>query len=81
MKEYILLLMNLYSIGNFILNGRGVTSDDDQQTQLVRLIDGVITSTSLRIVKVSMIIYLDYPVYTKPREFRGMEVPEVLTKW
>ena len=21
---------------------------------------------------------LDYPTYTKPREFRGMEVPEVL---
>ena len=44
---------------------------------VVRLIDGVITSTSLEYESFNDNL-LDYPVYTKPREFRGMEVPEVL---
>ena len=41
------------------------------------LIDGVITSTSLEFESFNDNL-LDYPVYTKPRNFRGMEVPEVL---
>ena len=44
---------------------------------VVRLIDGVITSTSLDTESFNDNL-LDYPVYTKPRVFRDMEVPEVL---
>ena len=44
---------------------------------VIRLLDGVITSTSLEYESFNDDL-LDYPVYTKPRVFRGMEVPEVL---
>ena len=44
---------------------------------VIRLLDGVITDTSLEYESFNDNL-LDYPVYTKPREFRGMEVPEVL---
>ena len=66
----------LVSIGNFILTG-GELPAMMITDSLVRLIDGVITSTSLEYESFNDNL-LDYPVYTKPREFRGMEVPEVL---
>ena len=44
---------------------------------VIRLLDGVITSTSLEYESFNDNL-LDYPVYTKPRDFRGMVVPEVL---
>ena len=44
---------------------------------VVRLLDGVITSTSLETESFNDNL-LDYPVYTKPREYKVMEVPEVL---
>lgn len=66
----------LVSIGNFILTG-GELPAMMITDSIVRLIDGVITSTSLEYESFNDNL-LDYPVYTKPREFRGMEVPEVL---
>ena len=66
----------LISIGNFILTG-GELASMMITDSVVRLIDGVITSTSLEYESFNDNL-LDYPVYTKPREFRGMEVPEVL---
>ena len=66
----------LVSIGNFILTG-GELPAMMITDSVVRLIDGVITSTSLEDESFNDNL-LDYPVYTKPREFRGMEVPEVL---
>ena len=66
----------LVSIGNFILTG-GELPAMMITDSVVRLIDGVITSTSLEYESFNDNL-LDYPVYTKPREFRGMEVPEVL---
>ena len=66
----------LVSIGNFILTG-GELASMMITDSVVRLIDGVITSTSLEYESFNDNL-LDYPVYTKPREFRGMEVPEVL---
>ena len=62
----------LISIGDFILTGGELPSMMITDS-VVRLIDGVITSTSLEFES-----FNDYPVYTKPRNFRGMEVPEVL---
>lgn len=66
----------LVSIGNFILTG-GELPAMMITDSVVRLIDGVITSTSLEYESFNDNL-LDYPVYTKPRKFRGMEVPEVL---
>lgn len=66
----------LVSIGNFILTG-GELPAMMITDSVVRLIDGVITSTSLEYESFNDNL-LDYPVYTKPREFREMEVPEVL---
>ena len=66
----------LVSIGDFILTGGELPSMMITDS-VVRLIDGVITSTSLDTESFNDNL-LDYPVYTKPRVFRDMEVPEVL---
>lgn len=66
----------LISIGNFILTG-GELASMMITDSVVRLVDGVITSTSLEYESFNDNL-LDYPVYTKPRVFRDMEVPEVL---
>lgn len=66
----------LVSIGDFILTGGELPSMMITDS-VVRLIDGVITSTSLETESFNDNL-LDYPVYTKPRVFRDMEVPEVL---
>ena len=66
----------LISIGDIILTGGELPSMMITDS-VVRLIDGVITSTSLEFESFNDNL-LDYPVYTKPRNFRGMEVPEVL---
>ena len=66
----------LGSMGYFILTGGELPSMMITDS-VVRLIDGVITSTSLEFESFNDNL-LDYPVYTKPRNFRGMEVPEVL---
>lgn len=66
----------LISIGDFILTGGELPSMMITDS-VVRLIEGVITSTSLEFESFNDNL-LDYPVYTKPRNFRGMEVPEVL---
>ena len=64
------------SIGNFILTG-GELPAMMISDSVIRLIDGVITSTSLESESFNDNL-LDYPTYTKPRDFRGMMVPEVL---
>ncbi len=64
------------SIGDYVLTGGElpamVISDS-----VIRLLDGVITKESLDSESFEDDLY-DYPVYTKPRVFRGMKVPEVL---
>ena len=64
------------SIGNFILTGGELPSMMISDS-VIRLLDGVITDTSLEYESFNDNL-LDYPVYTKPREYRGMQVPEVL---
>ena len=44
---------------------------------IIRLIPDVISSDSLENESFDTDL-LDYPVYTKPREFKGMKVPDVL---
>lgn len=64
------------SIGDYVLTGGElpamVISD-----AVVRLIDGVINKESLENESFNNNL-LDYPVYTKPREFKGFKVPDVL---
>lgn len=66
----------IISIGDFILTG-GELPAMMISDSVIRLLDGVITSTSLEYESFNDNL-LDYPVYTKPRVFRDMEVPEVL---
>jgi len=64
------------SIGDYVLTGGEIPAMAISDS-IVRLLDGVITKESSEFESFSNNL-LDYPVYTKPREFMGMEVPEVL---
>ena len=64
------------SIGDYVLTGGELPSMVVTDT-IVRLIDGVIDSESHLNDSFNNNL-LDYPVYTKPQVFRGMEEPEVL---
>ena len=64
------------SIGDFILTG-GELPAMMISDAIIRLIPGVISSESLESESFDDEL-LDYPVYTKPREFKGMKVPDVL---
>ena len=64
------------SIGDYVLNGGEVASMAITDS-IVRLLPGVITEES-HINDSFNNNLLDYPTYTKPRVYEGMEVPEVL---
>lgn len=64
------------SIGDFILTGGELPSMMITDS-VVRLLEGVISKESLSIESFNDDL-LDYPVYTKPRDFRGLKVPDVL---
>ena len=66
----------IISIGNFVLTG-GELPAMMISDSVIRLLDGVISDISLESESFNDNM-LDYPVYTKPRDFRGMMVPEVL---
>ena len=64
------------SIGDYVLTGGELPSMVIADS-IIRLVDGVIEKDSH--INDSFNDYLlDYPVYTKPVSFRGMDVPEVL---
>lgn len=65
------------SIGDYVLTG-GEIPAMVLVDSIVRLIPGVINERSHIEDSFNDNYLLDYPTYTKPREFRGMEVPEVL---
>ncbi|MBQ8472480.1 MAG: tRNA (guanosine(37)-N1)-methyltransferase TrmD [Bacilli bacterium] len=64
------------SVGDFILTGGEIPSMLITDS-ITRLLDGVIDSNSLESESFNNKL-LDYPTYTKPRVYEGMEVPEVL---
>ncbi|MCI6265714.1 MAG: tRNA (guanosine(37)-N1)-methyltransferase TrmD [Erysipelotrichaceae bacterium] len=64
------------SIGNFVLTGGEIPAMAVVDA-VTRLIPGVINQESL-ISETFTDGMVDYPVYTKPAEFRGLKVPEVL---
>lgn len=66
------------SIGDYVLTGGELPSMIITDT-VVRLIDGVIDEEShINDSFNPETNLLDYPTYTKPREFMGMKVPDVL---
>ncbi len=64
------------SIGDYVLTGGEIPSMVVMDS-VIRLIDGVISSESLNSESFDDNL-LDYPNYTKPVNYRGMMVPEVL---
>ena len=64
------------SIGDYILTG-GELPAMVVTDSITRLIDGVIEKESYENESFNNNL-LDYPVYTKPQEFRGIKVPDVL---
>ena len=64
------------SLGDFILTGGEIPAMAITDS-IVRLLDGVINNESL-ISESFEDDLLDYPVYTKPANFRGLQVPEIL---
>ena len=64
------------SIGDFILTGGEIPAMLIVDS-ITRLIDGVITKESLESESFNDNL-LDYPTYTKPAEYKGLKVPDVL---
>lgn len=71
-----LLVDEEISIGDFVLTG-GELPAMMISDAVIRLLDGVISKESLESESFDNNL-LDYPVYTKPRDFNGMKVPDVL---
>jgi tRNA (guanine37-N1)-methyltransferase len=66
------------SVGDFICNGGEVPAMTVIDT-VIRLIPGVLgDETSSKYESFAETGLLEYPQYTRPREYRGMTVPEVL---
>lgn len=63
-------------IGDYVLTGGEIPAMIIADS-VIRLLPGVITDDSLESESFNGNL-LDYPVYTKPREYRGYEVPEIL---
>lgn len=64
------------SIGDFVLTGGEIPAMAISDS-IIRLLDGVISKDSLISESFNDDLY-DYPNYTKPREYKGMKVPDVL---
>lgn len=64
------------SIGDYVLTG-GELPSMVVMDSIIRLVGGVINSNSLTTESFNNNL-LDYPNYTKPLEYRGMKVPDVL---
>lgn len=65
-----------YSIGDYVLTG-GELASMVISDSVTRLLDGVIEKESHEKESFNNNL-LDYPVYTHPANYRGMEVPDVL---
>ncbi len=64
------------SIGDYILTG-GELASMVISDSIIRLLDGVINRESIENDSFTDNL-LDYPFYTKPSDFRGMKVPDIL---
>lgn len=66
----------IISIGDYILTGGEIPAMIVSDS-IIRLLEGAIAEESLESESFNDNL-LDYPVYTKPSEYRGLKVPEVL---
>jgi tRNA (guanine37-N1)-methyltransferase len=67
------------SIGDYVISG-GEQAATVLIDAIVRLIPGVLSDVTSALSDSFQDGLLDAPVYTRPTEFRGMKVPEVLVK-
>ena len=65
------------SIGDYVLTG-GEIPAMVLADSIIRLIPGVINERSHIEDSFNENYLLDYPTYTRPSDFRGMKVPEIL---
>jgi tRNA (guanine37-N1)-methyltransferase len=70
--------VRLISIGDYVLNG-GEVAAIVMVEAIARLIPGVIGNSESLVEESHSDGLLEYPSYTKPASWRGMDVPEVLT--
>lgn len=70
--------VRLISIGDYVLNG-GEVAAIVMVEAIARLIPGVIGNADSLVEESHSAGLLEYPSYTKPASWRGMDVPEVLT--
>ena len=70
--------VRLISIGDYVLNG-GEVAAIVMVEAIARLIPGVIGNAESLIEESHSDGLLEYPSYTKPASWRGLEVPDVLT--
>jgi tRNA (guanine37-N1)-methyltransferase len=70
--------VRLVSIGDYVLNG-GEVAAIVMVEAIARLIPGVIGNADSLIEESHSDGLLEYPSYTKPASWRGLDVPEVLT--
>lgn len=66
-----------FSIGNYVLTG-GELPAMVMIDAVARMVPGVIEEASLEHESHSEESYLEYPQYTKPEDYKGWKVPEVL---
>lgn len=71
------LVTNEISIGDYVLSG-GEPAAMVMIDAVVRLLPGALGSETSALFESFSEGLLDYPQYTRPPEFRGMKVPEVL---
>ncbi len=67
-----------YSVGDFVLSG-GELPALMVTDAVIRLIPGVLGDSESALSDSFMDDLLDAPAYTRPADFRGMRIPEVLT--
>jgi tRNA (guanine37-N1)-methyltransferase len=68
----------MVSIGDYVLNG-GEVAAIVMVEAIARLIPGVIGNAESLVEESHTDGLLEYPSYTKPASWRGLDVPEVLT--
>ena len=77
MKEYMKYIDDEISIGDFVLTG-GEMACIPIVDSICRLIPGVLSSSESYEEESFYNGLLEYPQYTRPEEFEGDKVPEVL---
>ncbi|BDR56112.1 tRNA (guanosine(37)-N1)-methyltransferase TrmD [Xylocopilactobacillus apis] len=65
------------SLGDFVLSG-GELASMVMLDSIIRLIPGVLGNSDSTETESFSHYLLEYPQYTRPREFRGMQVPDIL---